>query len=162
MIYVSRLVEKATNMKVNYVLNFRGRTDYEVCLSDTESNKIITCDLADILKYKPEGISEDFVNVLTKAEIKLNDALHIDYSLIPKQGSKIAYISAHCTKNSWICYQDASILIRAGDITNDIDYIIIKYLAGMETVIPYTKEFSKIYIDCKVSFFKERFRLGYI
>ena len=127
MIYVSRLVEKATNMKVNYVLNFWGRTDYEVCLSDTESNKIITCDLADILKYKPEGISEDFVNVLTKAEIKLNEALHIDYSLIPKQGSKIAYISAHCTKNYCICYQDAAILMQAGDITIVIYYISIKF-----------------------------------
>lgn len=91
-------------MKVNYVLNFRDRTDYEACLSDTESKKVITCDLADILQYKPEGISEDFINVLTKAEIRLNEALHIDCGLIPERGSKIAYISAHCAKNSWVCY----------------------------------------------------------
>lgn len=161
MIYISKIIEKATGMKVNYVLNYWGRTDYEVYLSDTESKKIVICNLADIEGYNPEGIFCDFANALTKAEILLVESLNIDHSLVPEKGAKIAYLTAQCVKTSWK-YQDASKLIRAGDIAKDVAYIVIKYTAGVQTVIPYTKEFEEIYMKCKISFFKERFRLGYI
>ena len=161
LIYVSRLVEKATNMKVNYVLNYRGRTDYEVYLSDTESKKITICNLVDILQYEPEGIFCDFVNVLTKAEILLTESLNINHNLVPEKDAKIAYLNAQCLKTAWK-YQDASKLLRANEVAKDVDYVVIKYTAGVQTVIPYTKEFEDIYMKCKISFFKERFRLGYI
>lgn len=159
--YISKLVDIERNMPVNYTLNYRGRTDYKAYISDTESRKIIICDLADIENYNPEGIFCDFANVLTKAEIKLAEGLDINHSLVPEKDAKIVYLTAQCVKVAWK-YQDASKILRADTIKGDIDYIVIKYTAGVETVIPYTEEFIKLYNECRVLYFKKRFRLGYI